>query len=66
MNIRADLRGIGIIVLVAAATMAIVARVPAIRGVIFPDAVGLAFADGRRPIRPRPRPGIWTRPGILV
>ena len=44
MNIRADLKGIGIIVLVAAATMAIVARVPAVRDVIFPDAVGFAFA----------------------
>ena len=39
MNIRVDLKGIGFIVLVAAATMAIVARVPAIRDVIFPVAI---------------------------
>ena len=58
MNIKADWRGIGIIVLVAAATMAIVTRVPAIRDVIFPDAVRPVVARRAR----REDKGIWIDP----
>ena len=64
MNIRADLKGISVIVLVAAATMAIVARVPAIRDVVSPVAVRPIFVERKPegiPIKRRRR--IWIHPG---
>ena len=62
MNIRADLRGIGVIALTAVVVMAIVSRWPAIRRVILPQAepVGVGVPVVRRHVVRRPRRRIWV------
>ena len=66
MNIRADLKGISVIALVAAATMAVVARVPAIRDVVSPVAVRPVVARRREDLsvkRRRTGRRTWIHPG---